>query len=64
MRAPAGHDQTHEGTWSSASRWTHIVHFSTVPSGRAPTIPVSWAVGRAGVPQLKFRTPYGQAIMQ
>ena len=40
-RAPVGQDQTQDGTWSSARRCTHIVHFSTVPSGRAATMPVS-----------------------
>jgi len=41
-----------------------MVHFSTVPKGRAATMPVSWGVGRAGAPQLNVRTPYGHAIMQ
>ena len=62
--ACAGQLQTHDGTWPSASRCTHSVHFSTVPTGRAATIPNGSSVGYTGLPQLNARTPYGHEIMQ
>ena len=48
-----GHDHTHDGTWSSASRCTHIVHFSTLPTGRVAIMPVPSGTGYSASPQLK-----------